>query len=262
MAEALKPYLRGEKHIEINGKSADLSAAILIPPNIESHILRPGTPPVKSAGSPESNTANQALDVNAPAGIQYWSVSASETRLRDDIERIINRRCGAGKYLLVEWMGLRFTRSSKPQVPFASLNPKKEKGKEAISTTDIIKQWTPSGFVYLLWLAIFVIVQMLLNNTIEEKSNRIIEVLLSSVTPGELMMGKLFGIAAAGMTMVGAWMVALFGILSWKSGGTSEIAGQMLVVLRELESDSSFFDLFSAGVPDVCGLHSVHRQRL
>src|SRR5205807_2263473 len=40
------------------------------------------------------------------------------------------------------------------------------------------------------------------------------------------------GIAAAGMTMVGAWMVALFGILSWKSGGTSEIAGQMLVVLK------------------------------
>jgi ABC-2 type transport system permease protein len=34
--------------------------------------------------------------------------------------------------------------------------------------------------------SIFVIVQMLLNNTIEEKSNRIIEVLLSSVTPGEL----------------------------------------------------------------------------
>ena len=48
---------------------------------------------------------------------------------------------------------------------------------------------------------------MLLNNIIEEKSNRIIEVLLSSVTPGELMMGKLLGIAAIGLTMVGVWMV-------------------------------------------------------
>ncbi len=82
---------------------------------------------------------------------------------------------------------------------------------------------------------------MLLNNTIEEKSNRIIEVLLSSVTPGELMMGKLFGIAAIGLTMVGAWMMALFGILSWKSGGASELAGQILTVLR----GSNLVPLFS-----------------
>src|SRR5947207_1102123 len=116
--------------------------------------------------------------------------------------------------------------------PFTSLNPKKEKGKEAGNTIDTIKQWAPSGFVYLLWLAIFVIIQMLLNNTIEEKSNRIIEVLLSSVTPGELMMGKLFGIAAIGLTMVGAWMASLFAILSWKAGGASAIAGQLLTVLR------------------------------
>jgi ABC-type Na+ efflux pump permease subunit len=97
---------------------------------------------------------------------------------------------------------------------------------------DTIKQWAPSAFVYLLWLSIFMIVQMLLTNTIEEKSNRIIEVLLSSVTPGELMIGKLLGIAAIGLTMIGAWMLALFGILSWKAGGSSVLAGQMLTVLK------------------------------
>jgi ABC-2 type transport system permease protein len=73
---------------------------------------------------------------------------------------------------------------------------------------------------------------MLLNNTIEEKSNRIIEVLLSSVTPGELMMGKLFGIAAVGLTMVGAWMVFLFGILSWKAGGPADVTTQVLTILK------------------------------
>src|SRR5262249_14992452 len=84
-------------------------------------------------------------------------------------------------------------------------------------------------------------VQMLLNNTIEEKSNRIIEVLLSSITPGELMMGKLFGIASIGLTMVGAWMLALFGILSWKSGGASEVAGQIFGILKT----SNLVPLFS-----------------
>jgi ABC-2 type transport system permease protein len=87
-------------------------------------------------------------------------------------------------------------------------------------------------FVYLLWVAIFAIVQMLLNNTIEEKSNRIIEVLLSSVTPGELMMGKLIGIAAVGLTMTGFWVLSLVGVIVWKAGTTSAIAGPLLVVLR------------------------------
>ena len=40
-------------------------------------------------------------------------------------------------------------------------------------------------------------------------------------------MGKLFGIAAIGLTMIGAWMIALFGILSWKAGGASAMAGQV-----------------------------------
>src|SRR6185369_13747021 len=66
-------------------------------------------------------------------------------------------------------------------------------------------------------------------------------VLLSSVTPGELMMGKLIGIAAIGMTMISAWMLAVFGILSWKAGGASLLAGQMLVVLKT----SNLIPLFS-----------------
>ena len=73
---------------------------------------------------------------------------------------------------------------------------------------------------------------MLLHNTIEEKSNRIIEVLLSSVTPGELMMGKLVGIAAIGLTMVGVWVLSLFIILGWKAGDASQLSSQLLVVIQ------------------------------
>ncbi len=147
-------------------------------------------------------------------------------------------------------------------VPFVSLNPKKEKGREAMGTADTIRQWAPSAFVYLLWVAIFSVMQMLLSNTIEEKSNRIIEVLLSSVTPGELMMGKLIGIAAIGLTMVGAWVAALFGILSWKSGGAAETHQPGLSGPANLQRGATFFGLFSPGLPDVRRLHPFDRQRL
>lgn len=65
----------------------------------------------------------------------------------------------------------------------------------------------PVAFVYLLWIAVFTAAQMLLTNTVEEKSNRIIEVLLSSVSPGELMAGKIWGIGATGLTLVLSWAV-------------------------------------------------------
>jgi ABC-2 type transport system permease protein len=217
LADALKPYLRSEQKIEVDGQPVELAAAILIPSDIETHIIRPST--------------NRAA-AGAVRQVQYWSVNASDTRLRDEVERAINSEIRKREYLARGLDAAVARQVEQTYAPFASLNPKKEKGKEAVGAADTIRQWAPSAFVYLLWLAIFVIVQMLLNNTIEEKSNRIIEVLLSSVTPGELMMGKLFGIAAIGLTMIGAWMLSLFGILSWKAGGSSEIAGQILTVLK------------------------------
>lgn len=77
---------------------------------------------------------------------------------------------------------------------------------EEVQTQDLVRQWAPVVFVYLLWIAIFSISQMLLTNTVEEKSNRIMEVLLSSVSPVQLMAGKIVGIALTGLTMVGSWV--------------------------------------------------------
>ena len=232
LAEDLRPYLRGENRLETESGPVDLSAAILIPGDVDNVVVRP------RSGSKPGGIQHTPGE---PRQIQYWSVNASDFTLREQIERAVNNEIRRREYLARGLDSGAIREVEQTFASFASLNPKKEKGKEAIGTVDIVKQWAPSGFVYLLWLAIFVIIQMLLNNTIEEKSNRIIEVLLSSVTPGELMMGKLFGIAAVGLTMVGAWMFALFGILSWKSGGAGQIAGQILTVLHS----SNLVPLFS-----------------
>lgn len=81
---------------------------------------------------------------------------------------------------------------------------------EDVQAQDMVRQWAPVVFVYLLWISVFTIAQMLLTNTIEEKSNRLMEVLLSSVSPIQLMMGKIIGIAMTGMTMLGSWVVFFY----------------------------------------------------
>ncbi|HEX5219563.1 MAG TPA: ABC transporter permease [Verrucomicrobiae bacterium] len=217
LAQELKPYLRGERQAEADGQKVGLAAAILIPRDIDQQIRRPKD---KSATG---------------QGIEYWAGNLADTKLREEVEETVNTEIRRREYLARGLDAAVIREVEQTYAPFASLNPKKESGKEAVSATDIIKQWAPSAFVYLLWVAIFAIVQMLLSNIIEEKSNRIIEVLLSSVTPGELMMGKLFGIAAVGLTMVGSWMLALVGILLWKTsgtGGAAMITNQMLSVLH------------------------------
>lgn len=84
-----------------------------------------------------------------------------------------------------------------------------------VGVQDMARQWAPVAFVYLLWISIFVIAQMLLTNTIEEKSNRIMEVLLSSVSPVQLLAGKIGGIAATGLTMVFSWIVFFYAAVSF-----------------------------------------------
>ncbi|MBM3279429.1 MAG: ABC transporter permease [Candidatus Handelsmanbacteria bacterium] len=78
---------------------------------------------------------------------------------------------------------------------------------QRVAFGDKARQWVPLAFVYLLWFAVFTSAQMLLNSTIEEKSSRVVEVLLSSVDAGELMAGKIAGTAASGLTVVGSWAV-------------------------------------------------------
>ncbi len=119
---------------------------------------------------------------------------------------------------------------------------------EEASKEEKASQFAPVAFVYLLWIAVFTAAQMLLTNTVEEKSNRLIEVLLSSVSPLQLMAGKVFGIAATGLTVVGSWVLcALLGV---------ELAQQFVPTLGAFELTrivgnplylSSFVAYFLAG---------------
>ncbi|MEM8929616.1 MAG: ABC transporter permease [Acidobacteriota bacterium] len=98
---------------------------------------------------------------------------------------------------------------------FEVQKPGAEGEAEEVADQDVLRQWAPPAFVYLLWIAIFSVAQMLLTNTIEEKSNRIMEVLLSSVSPLQLMTGKILGIAMTGLTMVLSWVGFFFLVVSY-----------------------------------------------
>jgi ABC-2 type transport system permease protein len=65
---------------------------------------------------------------------------------------------------------------------------------------------------FILWSVVFSTANMLLSGVIEEKSNKILDTLLTSVTPLELLTGKLLGVAAVSLTLFLFWG-ALGGVL-------------------------------------------------
>ena len=66
---------------------------------------------------------------------------------------------------------------------------------------------------FLIYLTLFIYGVMVMRGVMEEKTNRIAEVMISSVKPFQLMMGKIVGIGAVGLTQFLIWIV-LIGVLS------------------------------------------------
>ncbi len=75
-----------------------------------------------------------------------------------------------------------------------------EKGEA--KSNDAAQLLLPFAFMMLLWIAVFSSGQYLLTTTIEEKSSRVMELLLSAVSPVQLMTGKIIGQALVGLTIL------------------------------------------------------------
>jgi ABC-2 type transport system permease protein len=72
-------------------------------------------------------------------------------------------------------------------------------------------------FVMIIFATIIGYGQILMRSIIEEKNSRIIEVLVSSVSPFQLMASKVFGLGLASMTQVGVWAIIGLGLYSFRS---------------------------------------------
>ena len=169
--------------------------------------------------------------------LRFWSENQADTDLRELMEEALSRDFRQREYVRLGLDQKVITGLETARTEVVNLSPRKAEGEERVGLADLLRQWAPSGFVYLLWVAVFSIAQMLLNSVIEEKSNRIIEVLLSSVTSTELMAGKLIGIAAVGLVMIASWIGTLLVVMLWlvRFGGmTSQSEGALAQVPLEL----------------------------
>ena len=151
------------------------------------------------------------LTVDDPRGVQFFgkgNISLSkEGRVKTALTNVFSELKMQKSGLSQEQLDrLR----SKVDLQAVSLD---ETGKEADSNA-----LATSGIAYALALAIYLFIFIygvqIMRGVGEEKSSRIMEVMLSSVKPFDLMMGKIVGIAAVGLTQFLLWGVLSFGVSS------------------------------------------------
>ena len=92
---------------------------------------------------------------------------------------------------------------------YFTLNEKGGSSKEGISTILV-----PIAFALLFVISIYTSSNFLLQGVVEEKENRVMEILLSSVSHKELLTGKVFGLGAVGLTQILIWQIIGIALLS------------------------------------------------
>ncbi len=86
---------------------------------------------------------------------------------------------------------------------------------EETDTTAATAIGTVTGSImgFMMYLSIFIYGMMVMRSVMEEKTNRIVEVIISSVKPFTLLLGKIIGVGALGLTQVLAWIILIPGVL-------------------------------------------------
>ena len=74
---------------------------------------------------------------------------------------------------------------------------------------------------FLMYMLVFLFGVQVMRGVIEEKTNRVVEVIISSVRPIQLMMGKIIGIALVGLTQFMIWVLLTIGIATFISSSIS-----------------------------------------
>ena len=141
----------------------------------------------------------ELMDPDSKLPILYYSQNTSyerlsdwlRTTLRDAIQEVRFSRAGVDRTLVAKL-------SARADFSTFSLVEKRADGTvSAAREVDEIEQFgIPFFFLILMFMAVMTTAQHLINTIIEEKMSKISEVLLGSVTPFQLMAGKLLGIVS------------------------------------------------------------------
>jgi ABC-2 type transport system permease protein len=128
--------------------------------------------------------------------------------LKESVERRINAAIEDQK---LQDNGIRKSQldSIHKESQFAELKTEQLSGNKVTESNEGMAMAIGYGCGFLIYLTMIIYGMMVMRGVMEEKTNRIAEVIISSVKPFQLMMGKIVGIGAVGITQFLLWIVLM-----------------------------------------------------
>ena len=142
--------------------------------------------------------------IRSPKQLGISATSKIEDKINNAIEDKILQKHG------ITGLMLDSLRRSAPKSDYVEISEGKGDVKTSSGLAYII------GFVsgILIYIMMFIYGAMVMRGVMEEKTSRIAEVIVSSVKPFQLMMGKILGIGAVGLTQFILWLILIFGLVA------------------------------------------------
>jgi len=168
--------------------------------------LRPWLLGYKLIATPSGDRPLFAALIRTEAGIEYWSENVTIGTIKGLAER-----AGAtlARDAVLAETGVPATilddiRAATPEL--LERKVREDAGETAeVTAADFAPTVVSVGIAFLLWMLIFSVVNYLLMGTIEERSNKIFDTLLTSVKLPHLLAGKLIAVLAVSMTLILFW---------------------------------------------------------
>ena len=251
--EAFKKYIDEGKSTEEALDAMNLSSLGLA--NINGDFIYVDPPKAKTGPELAPWLRGQRL-IDGPAGekplhaaiiyrgqnrtIEFWSESVSQSGLFN-LTRSISLRHTQKEMLKGAGLSGDFLEKARQEAPAVrafklatAVSGIKSQGREK-TRADSAPQWASTTAAFFLWFLIFSVVNYLLMGTIEERSNKIFDTLLTSVKLGELLTGKLLGVLAVTLTLSLVWSLLGTAIVGGASAMYSNVSAPVIpMVLSEL----------------------------
>ena len=135
--------------------------------------------------------------------VQFFSDESTSLSIISGLERKIEKRLSDLK-LQQDGVDLEKIQAAKTDINIAQ---ETFTGERTSKLDNILKLAFGGAAGYLLFMFIIIYGNMIMRSVIEEKTSRIIEVIISSVKPLQLMMGKILGTSLAGITQFTIWIL-------------------------------------------------------
>lgn len=154
------------------------------------------------------------LDSNKNLTITAYSEKQLNIDLQSQIRKSVNKAVEDNKLKAYNIPDLdRVLKDIESDVKMNTYTLDEQTGEEKESMVEI---YMGIGYIasFLIYMFIFMFGSMVMRSVIDEKTTRIVEVIVSSVKPFQLMLGKIIGVAAVGLTQFLIWVVLTFAIVT------------------------------------------------